>query len=137
MRSAAAEVFDEVIELLRDSDIAGFVELFADDAVIEFPFAPAGRPTRLDGRTALGEYMAAYPDTFDIRKLTTTAVYRTQSPEVVVAEFSAEGFLRATGNPYQAHYIVVMTVLDGRITRYRDYWNALAFQDTTYGGRTA
>ncbi|WP_329258475.1 nuclear transport factor 2 family protein [Actinoallomurus sp. NBC_01490] len=36
------------------------------------------------------------------------------------------GRLVQTGDPFDMTYIAVVTVEDGRITFYRDYWNPLA-----------
>ncbi|MFE7120830.1 nuclear transport factor 2 family protein, partial [Streptomyces sp. NPDC057654] len=47
-------------------------------------------------------------------------------PEVIIVEMRAEGRVVATGRPYEMTYVVVATVKNGLITRYRDYWNPLA-----------
>jgi uncharacterized protein len=38
---------------------------------------------------------------------------------------TATGTIKDTGEPYDQSYVVVLTVHEGRITRYRDYWNPL------------
>jgi ketosteroid isomerase-like protein len=43
-----------------------------------------------------------------------------------VVEYQANGRSVRTGEPYRMDYIVVITVQDGLITRFRDYWNPLA-----------
>lgn len=44
--SAAPEWFTATLEALRAGDVDGFVQMYDDDAVHEFPFAPEGRPQR-------------------------------------------------------------------------------------------
>jgi hypothetical protein len=43
--SAAPEWFTATLEALRAGDVDGFVQMYDDDAVHEFPFTPEGRPS--------------------------------------------------------------------------------------------
>ncbi|QUH05370.1 nuclear transport factor 2 family protein [Saccharopolyspora erythraea] len=117
------KVFDEALRLLLEKDMRAFTELFAADCVLEFPFAEAGSPTRLDSREALWEYLHDYPDRMDIREFPAVEVHRTLDPDTIIAEFTAHGRTVSTGGEYEMRYIAVITVRDGLITRYRDYWS--------------
>jgi uncharacterized protein len=44
---------------------------------------------------------------------------------VAIIEMTMTGTVTATGAPYEQSYVVVLTVRDGLIARYRDYWNPL------------
>jgi ketosteroid isomerase-like protein len=46
-------------------------------------------------------------------------------PDVAIFEMTAAGRVKDTDEPYEMSYVVVLTVRDGRIARYRDYWNPL------------
>jgi uncharacterized protein len=66
----APEWFAAALDSLRAGDIDGFVQMYDDDAVHEFPVAPEGRPERLEGKSAIAEYMKNLPavvqfDSFD------------------------------------------------------------------------
>ena len=68
--SAAPEWFTATLEALRAGDVDGFVQMYDDDAVHEFPFTPEGRPQRLEDKSAIAEYMKDLPaivqfDSFD------------------------------------------------------------------------
>lgn len=39
------------------ADAGTFVEMMAEDGVMEFPYAPAGLPTRLEGRAAIASHL--------------------------------------------------------------------------------
>lgn len=119
-------LIDHALDLLIRHDMAGFVQLFAEDAVAEFPFAAPGRPERLEGRAALADYLRDYPNLLDIREVAAKTVHQTTDPEVSIAEFELAGVAVATQKPYRLRYIVVLTVRDGLIRRYRDYWSPLA-----------
>jgi ketosteroid isomerase-like protein len=45
---------------------------------------------------------------------------------VVVAEFTLAGVAVATQRPYELAYIAVITVENGEIRHYRDYWSPAA-----------
>jgi ketosteroid isomerase-like protein len=54
----------------------------------------------------------------------------------VIFEFSCSGEGVATGAPYNQLYVSVVTLRDGRIAHYRDYWNPLVVL-TALGGTEA
>lgn len=123
------DLIPRALQLLLDKDMIGFAGLWAEDGVAEFPFAPPGWPTRLEGRAAVEDYVRDYPKTLDIRSIPKQVVYRTTDPDRVIVEFDAEGVVVATGKPYRVSYIVVIETRDGEITLYRDYWNPLFVQE--------
>ncbi|SDG25508.1 Ketosteroid isomerase-related protein [Lentzea fradiae] len=123
------DLIPKALQLLLDKDMTGFAGLWAEDGVAEFPFAPPGWPSRLEGRAAIEDYLRDYPKTLDIRSFPKQVVHRTADPDVQIVEFDAEGVVVATGKPYRASYIVVFETRDGEITSYRDYWNPLFVQE--------
>jgi ketosteroid isomerase-like protein len=124
-RRIALEVHERHLALMLDKDMPGWVDLWADDGVFEFPFAPPGFPTRLEGKEAIREYIKDYPKHIDLAAFRDVRVHPSIDPEVLVVEMLAEGRIVATGKPYEMSYIAVITVRDGKIARYRDYWNPL------------
>jgi ketosteroid isomerase-like protein len=122
----AHDLFAESLRLLLAKDMTGYTGLWAADGSIEFPFAPAGYPRRLDGRAAIQDYLRGYPDLLDVQEITEQTVHETVDPAVVVAEFEVAGVAVATGRPYSARYVAILTAHDGEIAHYRDYWSPLA-----------
>ncbi|WP_282087064.1 nuclear transport factor 2 family protein [Streptomyces tendae] len=121
-----SDLFRHGLRLLLDKDIDAWVGLWADDGVMEFPFAPEGRPRRLEGREAVAAYMRHYPDHIDLHDFPEPRIHRTTDARTVVVEMRGVGRLVRTGAPFDMTYIAVVTVEDGRFTSYRDYWNPLA-----------
>ena len=121
-----AEVFGRSLLLFGAGDLAGYVDLCAEDVTFEFPFAPPGRPRAVTGRADLTAYLGAYPGRIEFVAMRELTFHETLDPEVVVVEMRAEGRVKATGEPYEMAYISVVTVRGGLIVRYRDYWNPLA-----------
>lgn len=108
--------------------------LFADDVIFEFPFAPEGLPTRLDGVAALTAHLQKLSPLLTFGHMMLEDVHH--SGETVIFEFSCSGQGVHTGAPYDQNYISVVTLREGRIARYRDYWNPLAVL-TALGGLDA
>ena len=123
------DLIPRALQLLLDKDMTGFAGLWAADGVMEFPFAPPGYPARLEGRAAIEDYLRDYPKMLDIQGFPTQVVHQSTNPDVAVVEFDAEGVVVATGKPYRFSYIAVITVRDGEIMSYRDYWNPLYVQE--------
>jgi ketosteroid isomerase-like protein len=132
---AALELVDRAMDRLLAHDMAGFAGLWAVDGTMEFPFAPDGYPQRLEGRAAVAEYLRDYTDHVDLRAITSRTVHQTVDPAVVVVEFEVDGTAVRTGRPYRLRYICVITVRDGEIAGYRDYWNPLALAEALGGAR--
>ncbi|MFH8410117.1 nuclear transport factor 2 family protein [Streptomyces sp. NPDC018019] len=132
-----ADLFHHLTRLLLDKDMDGWVALCADDVQVEFPFAPPGYPPKLVGRAAVADYLGDYTQHIDLRAIPHLKVHLTDDPDTVIAEMRATGRIVATGDPYELSYVVVMTARNGRITRYRDYWNPLAVPATLRAAKSS
>ncbi|RYG80525.1 nuclear transport factor 2 family protein [bacterium] len=115
---------------------ADFLAMLADDAVMEFPYAPAGLPHRLEGRAAIGNYLAALSALLAFDRIAQPIVHRTSDRDVTILEFAGFGRGIPNGEPYEQRYISVIRTLNGRIVQYRDYWDPLAVL-TAIKGRSA
>jgi ketosteroid isomerase-like protein len=124
--TSPADLYRHSLRLLLDKDIAGWVGLWAEDGVMEFPFAPEGWPRRLEGKEAIAAYMRPYPDHIDLHDFPELRIHQTTDPQTIVVEMRGVGRLVETDAPFDMTYIAVVTVRNGHITSYRDYWNPLA-----------
>jgi ketosteroid isomerase-like protein len=120
------EVFNKVARVSMEStDPAALASLCVDDVVFEFPFAPPGRPTRVEGKPALTEYLKALSGHVRLDGVTNLEIHETVNPGVAIIEMTMTGIVTATGALYEQSYISVLTARDGLIAHYRDYWNPL------------
>ncbi|MEV6586432.1 nuclear transport factor 2 family protein [Streptomyces acidicola] len=124
--ASPVDVYRHSLRLLLDKNIPAWVGLWAEDGVMEFPFAPQGWPRRLEGKEAIAAYMRPYPDHIDLHDFPDLRIHQTAEPETIVVEMRGVGRLVETDSPYDMTYIAVVTVQDGLIASYRDYWNPLA-----------
>ena len=119
------ELFEQALPAIQSGDLQTLIELCADDVVFEFPFAPPGRPGKVAGKQAVGEYLSAIPSRIQFDRLSNLEMHQTLNPDVAIVEMTAVGCVKQTGEPYEMSYVVVLTASNGRIARYRDYWNPL------------
>ncbi len=117
---------EQVVRALMDGISAGhwseLHELYADDAVIEYPFA-VPTPRRITGRDAIRSYfltVAGAPLRLETRNM---VVHATTDPEVVVAEWDYDGLVTATGHKFRVSNIQVTRVKAGKIVASHDYHN--------------
>lgn len=130
------------VQLLRRSldrflakDMKGWAALCDEDVVAEFPFAPEGSPARIEGRTAIYDYLRNYPNVVDVRAIPTVRTYATDDPNIAIAEWHASGRVIGNGNPYEMSYATFVTFRNGLIVNYREYWNPMAFMTAMAGTR--
>ncbi|SEF14359.1 hypothetical protein SAMN05428954_6963 [Streptomyces sp. 2112.3] len=127
--TAPADLYRHSLRLLLDKNIPAWVALWAEDGLMEFPFAPDGWPQRLEGKEAIAAYMRRYPDHIDLHDFPDLRIHQTTDPQTIVVEMRGVGRLVETDAPFDMTYIAVVAVRDGRITSYRDYWHPLAGQE--------
>jgi ketosteroid isomerase-like protein len=70
-----------------------------------------------------------YGDTFVLHRCFDLAVHHHHASGVVVLEYASEGHVVGTGVPYANRYISVITIVDRRVVRWRDYLDPLAVFD--------
>lgn len=111
-------------EYLRP-EVPMFTDMLAEDAVFEFPYAPPGSVTRIEGRAKIAEHVALIGGLLEFGEMSLAALHHTTQTGIVILEFSCTGRAIETGKPYNQKYISVITFQNGLITHYADYWNPL------------
>lgn len=123
--SEATEVVERYFRSGMAGDRNGRVDLFTEDGVVEFPFAPEGMPRRFEGRAAIGEMfttLGARADAAEMRIDEATSqftLHETLDPSVVIAELD----LRV--KDMDLPLIQVFRITDGKIASFRDYWGPI------------
>lgn len=105
-----------------------FLEMMAEDGIVEFPYFSAGTAPRLEGRDALSTHLESLEGIIEIDGFDGLVVHKSLEPGVFILEFTCRGRGAKTRLPYNQRYISVITVQDGHIVRYLDYWNPLILQ---------
>jgi uncharacterized protein len=118
-----ADVFRRALDILLNKDMAAFLDMYAEGAVMEYPFAPDGWPKRLEGRDEIWSHIHNYPDFLDPHEVRDLEILETTDPEVIVAQFVAAGVVTPTQQPYEVRYADIVRIRDGKIITWRDYWD--------------
>jgi uncharacterized protein len=103
-----------------------FYETVAENAVFEFLYEFPGWPRTLRGRAGVVDGFSGYGDNISLRSSGGLVVHRSQDPRVVILEYEVHGKVVATGVPYDNRFISVITIVNKKIVRWRDYMDSLA-----------
>ncbi|MFF5211882.1 nuclear transport factor 2 family protein [Streptosporangium sp. NPDC000396] len=101
-------------------------DLYAEDAVHEFPFAFPGLPPRFEGRE---EIRAGYRAIWDaspaqVEEIRDVVTYETTDSEVIVVEHEVLGTVATTGGRFRVPGLLILRVRNGHIVHCRDYMDA-------------
>lgn len=115
-------------EAMRRKSADALADLYAEDAVHEFPFSTPGLPPRFEGREAV---RAGYRQIWGaspvlVERVGNVAVHRTADPEVIVVEHEAVVTVGQGGPRRSVPGLLVLRIRDGRIVHCRDYMDGLA-----------
>jgi uncharacterized protein len=119
---------------LIGKDLPAWIDLFAEDAVVEYPYAAAlNSPARLEGKSAIYSYITEAIAQMENLVFTNVCEYKTLNPNVLLAEVHGEADIIATGRHYQQDYVMRLETKDGKIVHYREYWNPVPFIEAMGG----
>lgn len=119
---ALAERF---LDRLTSADVASIQAVLTEDARFEFPFAPEGQPTSIDGRDAVGAYFERTFPKKRIKAVTACQTYEMSDPDVVFQEFACNLLDVATGDEHSNTYCAIYHIRDGKIALFREYYNSV------------
>jgi len=110
-------------QAMLDKSPDDLADLYATDAVHEFPFTSPGFPSRFEGREAVrAGYRAAWgAGPAQVQEVRRIAAYETADPEVIIAEHVVRGTLTTKATTFTVPGLLILHVRDGLITRVRDY----------------
>lgn len=121
------EIVKEGVGGLVDGD--HFFDLLTEEVVFEFVITVPGYPHRVEGRRAVAELYRPYGTRFFVDRCYDLRAYRDPVAGVVVLEYAIQGRFLPTGAPYANRFVSVLTILDRKIARWRDYLDPIAVFD--------
>jgi uncharacterized protein len=105
-------------------------DLWAEDIVIEAPFAPPGRPKRYVGRQAFLDATRESRRSLPVRFEAVQNVTVHDAGDTLVMEYELAGTVLTTGRKASARFIAVARVrADGRVTLWREYQDTRAIAE--------
>ncbi|MGW1108786.1 nuclear transport factor 2 family protein [Streptomyces sp. NPDC002540] len=117
------EVLNRYYQAMLDKSPDDLADLYAVDAVHEFPFTSPGFPPRYEGREAVrAGYRAAWGTSpVQVQEVREIAAYETADPEVIIAEHVVAGTLPTGRTDFTVPGLLILHIRSGLITRARDY----------------
>ena len=114
---------ETAVKALQAGNIDGWMEIYAADAVHEFPFAPKDSVQKLEGRDKIAAYMGQLP----------TMIHFGDLSDIRVREADDELIIEATGHHRRVRddtscdvsYVWFITRRNGKVVQFRDYTNPL------------
>ena len=125
MTDRPGQVFARLSQGITDQRWLELAELYAEDVVVDMPFA-APTPTHLHGREEVRTHFAAAAQGPLSLQAHNVVVHETADPEVIVAEFDYVGHVATTDTTFRVANIQVLRIRDGLIVESRDYHDHLA-----------
>ncbi|MBP8671740.1 MAG: nuclear transport factor 2 family protein [Sphingomonadaceae bacterium] len=115
---------------------SSFMDLVADDIIMDFPFALPGQVTQLNGAKDIAQHLEALSSLITLDRMSDPIVHVTSDPDVVIVEVDGFGVGLPTGEAYEQSYVCVITTRNKRIVYYKDYWNPIVFLRALQGSAT-
>jgi uncharacterized protein len=117
------EWFARAIAALQAGNIDGWMEIYAPDAIHEFPFAPEGGVRALQGRDTIAAYMRQLPGLIRFGSLSDVRVRETD--DELIVEATGHHLRIPSDAARDLSYVWFLTLQDGKVTHFRDYMNPL------------
>ncbi|MDR3513741.1 MAG: nuclear transport factor 2 family protein [Caulobacteraceae bacterium] len=136
VRAATLRLVGDYQTLIGQQRWDEWIALWAEDGVLDFPFAPAGRQRTYRGKGEILAYMSATPGRVAIDRVDQLRILPMQDPAIAVVEVTIKGHAPATGAPYDQTYVLFFETKAGKLWRYREYWNPLVSIDAMGGRET-
>ena len=108
-----------------------YFDLLADDVVFDFVISVPGYPKRVEGRQNIIDLYSDYDNFMTVRSADNLMVHRDPAASVVVLEYEVHGESVQAGRPYDNRFASIVTIKDGKVTRWRDYLDPVAVFNAT------
>jgi ketosteroid isomerase-like protein len=125
----AAAVLERAVQLIG-TDIEAWLGLFAQDAVVEFPYARAlGHSPTLQGKDAIAAYFRPAVQAFTQLHFRDLRIDSGADPDIAFAQVHGSAVLMPGAHAYEQDYVMWLRTKAGRVTHYIEYWNPLELPD--------
>lgn len=106
-------------------DPAAWRKLFAEDAVMELPFAPPHVPGVTKGIDMIDKSVRGFFEQFRDFQIKVKDIYPVEGEDAAFAEFAVTATVISTNKTYDQDYVLFVRAKDGKIVLYREYLNPM------------
>src|SRR5664280_3030607 len=104
-RKQTLEKAQTYLELLQAQDWDNWINLWADDAILEFPFAPKNRPSIYRGKQDILTYMSSTTRSIVVDSVAELKISPMLEPNKIVIELTINGHLKSNKAQYNQRYV--------------------------------
>ncbi|MEO8255191.1 MAG: nuclear transport factor 2 family protein [Flavobacterium sp.] len=120
----AENVFHKHLSMFTDGmSKEDYTNLFTEDAVQEYPYAPAPFATKIEGREAIAAYIENVVKGATNWNFTDFNFSATSNLDVFFVEFQGSALVTSTGKAYNQLFIARITMSGNKIANFKEYWN--------------
>lgn len=132
MTKSLHEVWEHLVSHQVTRDIDGWLECFAADGVMEWPFSLKGVPARLEGREAIRAAVAPVWEraTKANRRISgheKVVFHQTTDPEIAIVEFDLVG--ETARGPFRQAMVYLLRVRNDRVLLLREFVDTAALNE--------
>ncbi len=120
---SASDLLRSHLALVGKASTPDELAIYAEDVIAEFPYAPEGHTSRLEGPQKIAAFLeniGKFAENFHLGEPT---IHETATG--CIAEYHGSSTFKSTGLPYEQDYISVITVKDGKIASIKEYYDPL------------
>jgi len=129
MPENAVEVARKFLRTFDSHDFDKWAALVADDAVVNFPFAPPGIPKRYEGRAVFEQNTRGMFSGIEKFTYHDLVLHGADDPELVFGTARSEALIKG-GKVYRNQYCFLIRVRNGRIVEHNEYFDPQAITAT-------
>jgi uncharacterized protein len=125
--SSPRETVERFLQAVMSQSRGDIADCYADQVVIEMPFASGLAPDRVETtREELRQRFASGATSRRYTGLRDVHIHETADPDVLVIEYTLDAARLGDGEPFTMTFVMVLTFRDGLIAHSRDYSNPIA-----------
>jgi len=122
----AIQLLEDYVKLVSEGDFEKVLELFAPDAIFEFPYFPSvGIGGRMDGRDAIRKQIAAFLEGIEGFKFKDVKLWPGADPNIAFGEYSVSAKVKSNGRIYNQLYGGRLEANNGKIKYLREFSNPI------------
>jgi hypothetical protein len=125
----AAELMKEMLDNFANHP-EKVIDLFAEDAVVEFPYAPGeafGFPKKIEGKPAILKYAQSLKLSlrdYKINPLSDWGCHSLSGSKKYLFEYAGDAFTVPGDKPYHQDIHAFVELVDGKIAYFQEFWDA-------------
>ena len=120
----ASQLLKTHFQTIKDDPVA-WRKLFAEDAVMELPFAPPQVPGVMKGIDTIDKSVRGFFEQFRDFQIEVKNIYPVEGEDAAFAEFAATATVIHTNKAYNQDYVLFIRAQNGKIVLYREYLNPM------------